>query len=455
MRTYKIELAVHLLICLSLVLSPQSPASPGPRQTTPTNDAAPVTPDKTVSTTQTNTEVERDTTTELRPQQTETPGVQGIHTNSKNLSFLLDPAIYHAIPQDEIPKPLRRPLPTPPLSQSNESLIARIDALLADGDFAGTAHFAALCLTSPFLRPTDTVLIFELLSVRYTCLELLGQKNLAAREAKALEDLTSTFYYDAVEVNEKTIEAHAGQQPLPVHAVPFELRVQATRLQSIAFDDRRRFITALYELGFECRDHIASLYTSSEDRKIWSTRLSSLGLQVVNSLIDFGEFDCAERLISEQLLENNSQEPIWVCRKMLLLMKMGRVAEAEKEINKIQDPTEKLVMQAILATAADDLDRANALLTRAVEDAGESTLTAVTKQSLAINCLYRGRIGDAQEILEGLVAQGSASRSSITILATIFELRSDKSQAQKQLLAEQIAASSQAKKVFSNSDLKL
>lgn len=299
------------------------------------------------------------------------------------------------------------------------------------------------------------MLIFELLSLRYTCLELLGQKDLAAREAKALEDLTSTFYYDAVEVDEKTIEAHAGQQPLPVHVAPFELRVQATRLQSIAFDDRRRFITALYEFGFECRDHIASPYTSSEDREIWRTRLSSLGLQVVNSLIDLGEFDCAERLISEQLLEDKSQEPIWVCRNMLLLMKMGKVAEAEKQINKIQAHTDKLIMQAILATAADDLEEADALLTGAVKDAGESTLTAVAKQSLAINCLYRGRISDAQEILEGLVMQGPASRSSITILATIFELRSDQSQAQKELLAERIAASSQAKKVFSNSDLKL
>lgn len=392
--------------------------------------------------------------TQLQSQPAKTSITTEVRTSSKNLSFLLDSAIYHTIPQDDIPKPFRRPLPTPPRPQSNGSLLAKVDTLLADGDFAGAAHFSALCLTSPFLDPTDAAFIFELLSVRYTSLELLGQEALAAREARALEDLTSTFYCNVVEADELMIEAHARQRPLSIHIVPFELRVQAMRLQSIAFDDRRRFITALYDVGSECREHIASPYTSAEDRELWRSRLATLGTQVINSLIDLEEFDCAERFMSQHSLEDKSGEPTWACRKMLLLVRMGRVVEAEKYIEDIGDDTSKLIMQAIIATAKDDLDEADALLAQAIESSGQASLSTVVRQSLAVNCLYRGRINDAQRILEQLLMQGSISRSSITTLATIFELRSEHARAQKEFLAEQIATIPLAK-TLQNSDLKL
>jgi tetratricopeptide (TPR) repeat protein len=312
------------------------------------------------------------------------PSIAESAANAKDLSFLLEPSIYHPLSQLDLPAPFRRPFPplplaTTPLAQS----LSTLDALLAKSDFLCAAHIAGGILSSSSLRPTDTKTIFRLLSIRFSCLELTGGSLLAAQESKALEDLISTFYYyDAPEVPKASEEDAAP----PEHIMPFSLRLQALRLQSIGFSDPRRGVSALYDLGVECREHIGHSTTSDEKRIA------------------------------------------------LLYVKIGDIKKAQAVQHAAGD------LLPLLAIAKGRYEEA-AKYWEAQLDAGTTEDKAsLIRQNLAVAYLYAGMIVKARDILHGLVDEGESFESLTVNLATLYELSSDRSKELKLAAATKIAA---------------
>ena len=352
-------------------------------------------------------------------------------SNSKDLSFLLDPSIYHSLSQLDLPAPFRRPFPplptaTTPLAQS----LSMLDALLAKSDFLSAAYLAGGILSSGSIRPTDTKTIFRLLSVRFSCLELTGGSLLAAQESKALEDLISTFYYyDAPEAPKISKE-----DPVPPeHIMPFSLRLQALRLQSIGFSDPRRGVSALYDLGVECREHIAHSTTSEDDRKLWRLRLEEIGIRVVNSLIEMGDVDCARRTLESYVVASTGVSPENAQRLALLYLKIGDIKKAQA----IDDVGEDL--EPLFAMAEGRYVDAAEQWEARLENGPAEGSNALLKQNLAVAYLYTGEIAKSKDILESLVAGGESFESLTVNLATLYELSSDRSKELKLATAAMIA----------------
>ena len=379
------------------------------------------------------------------------------NASEKNLSFLLDSAIYHPLSAVDIPGPFRKPFPGPPApGTSTSQALKDVESLVQKCDFLGAAHLAAVCLTSGLVKPTDHVSIFRLLAIRYSCLELVGQLLLAAQETKALEDLSSEFYYIAPEVTEAEIEAHHGQRPLAEHIMPFSLRVQTIRLQNIGFSDPRRGVTMLYELGLEVRVHLASSYTTETERAEWSRRLELLGMHVVNALIELGDVDCAQRTLAQSKPAEPKALARWTSRMTLMLLKLGQINEAQKYVNQLQsgDP-EKVILSALLAVADGRFDEATEGLEGLANREDDSRVSALAKQNLAVALLYLGRIAEAQKLLEGLIEEGRSFPALTVNLTTIFDLTSDRSRDQKVALVAKLASSQTQKRPFTNADFKL
>jgi trafficking protein particle complex subunit 12 len=295
------------------------------------------------------------------------------------------------------------------------------------------AHLAAKILTSPLLDPTDIKTIADLLTVRYSCLELTGNTLLAAQESKALEDLNSEFYYFyPLPARSKTVQP---ADPLPEHILPFSLRLQASRLQSIGFSDPRRGVSALYDLGLECREHLASPLNNSGDQKLWAKRLTEVGIRVVNALVEMEDLDCAKRTLrtlppSE---DENSRN-----RMLLLFLRIGNVSAAKAML---EESTESAGMVTALIAMADGrfedaIEEWETLLARDIS----SELAPVAQQNLALAFLYAGRLNNARQLLESAISQGEGFASLTFNLATIYELCSEKSRDLKMSLAEKMAS---------------
>ena len=351
--------------------------------------------------------------------------------NAKDLSFLLDPSIYHPLSQLDIPAPFRRPFPplpttTTPLTQS----LSQLDALLAKSDFLSAAHLAGGILSSGSIRPTDTKTIFRLLSVRFSCLELTGNTLLAGQESKALEDLISTFYYyDTPEASKNPSEDVAP----PEHIMPFSLRLQALRLQSIVFSDPRRGVSALYDLGTECREHVAHAGTSDGDRETWRARLQEIGIRVVNALIEMGDLDCASRTLESAIAVDTAVSPETAQRITLLYLKIGDIKKARTVQGAPGD------LEPLFAIADGRYEVAVKLWEGLLEADLTGKSNSLVKQNLAVAYLYVGQISKSREILHGLVDDGECFESLTINLATLYELSSDRSKDLKLVAAAKIA----------------
>ena len=374
----------------------------------------------------------------------------------KDLSFLLDAAIFHPLSQVDVPPPLRKPFARPPPAGTNTTqALAQVDALVAQCDLLGAAHLAAICLTGGLVQPTEHNTIFKLLAIRYSCLELTSQTLLAAQEAKALEDLSSDFYYIASQVSEEELEAHNGQQPLARHVMPFPFRVQAMRLQNIGFSDPRRGITALYDLGMEVRENIASPYTTEAERQEWIMRLETLSMHVVNTLIELGDLDCAQRTLAQSKPTDPARSDRWTARMVLVLVKLGQLKQAQSYLDQLVDEASEALFSSVIAVADGRLDAAAAFLESMAEDNAHQELASLAKQNLAVAYLYSGRIQQAAQLLEQLVSNGQSFHSLTINLATIFDLTSDKSRDQKVNLVNKLASSQPKTRTFANADFKL
>lgn len=117
--------------------------------------------------------------------------------NAKDLSFLLEPSIYHPLSQLELPAPFRRTFPTIPSSKTPlPQSLSQLDTLLAKCDFLLAAHLAGGILSSGSIKSTDIKTIFRLLGVRFSCLELTGNALLAVRNLKSTSHLPFVLFQE-------------------------------------------------------------------------------------------------------------------------------------------------------------------------------------------------------------------------------------------------------------------
>ena len=360
--------------------------------------------------------------------------------NEKDLSFLLDPSIYHPLSQLDLPPAFRRPFPAAPSTKTPlAQSLSELDALLAKSDFLSAAHLAGAILSSGSVRPTDTETIFRLLSTRFSCLELTGNTLLAAQESKALEDLISTFYYYDPPEPPKNAEQDVAP---PEHIMPFSLRLQALRLQSIGFSDPRRGVSALYDLGIECREHVAFSSTAEEDRGAWRARLEEIGIRVVNALIEMSDLDCARRMLESNIADDNTVSPAAAQRMALLYLKIGDVEKA-RTVQSASVDFEPLLMMA----EGRYEDAAKLWEEQLGADTGEDSKTLI-KQNLAVAYLYSGQIARSRDLLHELVETGESFESLTVNLATLYELSTDRSKEFKLASASKIAAHRKERRVI-------
>ncbi|OAP57762.1 hypothetical protein AYL99_08500 [Fonsecaea erecta] len=377
----------------------------------------------------------------------------------RDLSFLLDASIYHPLSQLEVPGPFRKPFVLPTNAETPlKTSVQQLDSLLSQCDFLRAAQLSGSILVSGTVRPTDSKSIFHLLEIRYSCLELSGNLLFAAQEAKALEDLSSGFYYDEPNSERGADDDLSGGQKVPTHIMPFSLRLQALRLQSIGFSDPRRGVSTLYDVAVECRDHLSAPHTSPEQRKLWTERLGEVSIRVVNALIEMGDIDCAVRTLESMKPESDDHLPLWTSRMSLLRIKMGDVAGAKRFIESGNlGSQEKLVLGSLLDIAEGRYD--NAVKSLSEKGASvDSDLVALVEQNLAVAYLYRGEVQKSREILEKLVKHGHSFQTLTVNLATIYDLTSDRSRELKASMVSQIAGRPREPgriRAFVNADFKL
>ncbi|KAJ5095493.1 hypothetical protein NUU61_004849 [Penicillium alfredii] len=376
----------------------------------------------------------------------------------KDLSFLLRPNIYHPLSHVDIPPPLRSQFivldPGEPLSSS----LGILERLLAEGRFLVAAHFAGAILTSSLISPTEIKVIFALFYTRLACLELSGNAVLAAQESKALEDLSSTFYYiDSSLQSPDTDQKHDHvHQPYLRHIVPWPLRVLAVRLQSIGFGDSRRSIGGLYEIGMEARREIMRLETSEAHRELWRERLADLGMRSVNALIEMGDLDAAKRSL-ETLRASGSETDINKFRKALLHVRIGDLDAAGHALGDSNESKEAGLMHPLLSMAEGRYTDAVAGW-RTLQQDLTRTDGALIAQNLAVCLLYAGELDEARQLLESQVSANHSFSSLVFNLSTVYELCFDSAAQLKGQLAATIAkqpVTGQTNLDRPNADLKL
>lgn len=186
----------------------------------------------------------------------------------KDFTYLLKPEIYHPLPTQTIPAPFRT-------SAQQPSPDTPIPDLLAQGHFRGAAIAAVNALTGT-PPPDSPARIFELLYTRLSCLTLIDATQIAAQEARALEDINSAAFVDEV----------AGE-----HLVPWELRVLVVRLQAMGFGDPRRAVMSYYDLAREARARIAAAAATHDHSasELWKERLVELGMKVAGALVEMDD----------------------------------------------------------------------------------------------------------------------------------------------------------------------
>jgi tetratricopeptide (TPR) repeat protein len=317
----------------------------------------------------------------------------------KDLSYLLRYDVYHSLSQIDIPHPLRSEFVTPAPDELLSSSLGKVEKLLAEGHFLLAAYLCGTILTSRPLSPTDTKLIFGLFYTRLACLELSGNAILAAQESKALEDLTSAFYY--VDFNQDASAKETPQKP-SVHArhiVPWPLRVLAVRLQSIGFGDSRRGIGGLYELGLEARREIMRTDLTQSEREIWRDRLADLGIRSVNALIEMGDLDAARRSL-DSLKISDSDAAINKSRKVLLFLIIGDIDAAKKVYEEAGMPNES-ILKPLLSMAEGQYNDAVAEWRALLENGEENNDKALISQNLAVCLLYTGQLNEVSRYNSG------------------------------------------------------
>lgn len=315
-----------------------------------------------------------------------------IHPVTKDLSFLLRPEMYHPLSQLEVPPMFRSAFYHPPTEEPLTASMSTLNTLLGQGHFLLAAHLCGTLLVSPSIAPTDTKTIFTLLYTRLACLELTGNTAFAAQESKALEDLSSAFYYVDTDL-EASADGKVRDPGVPsYHIVPWPLRVLAVRLQSIGFGDARRSVAGLYELGLDARRQIMRPGVEHTQKQIWKERLADLGIRSVNALIEMGDLDAARRSLAS-LKGGSSDSDTLRMRKTLLHLRIGDVGAA-KDTVKESETLEESALKPLIAMAEGRYDEAVTEWRSLLENNSSKSIGPVLVQNLAVCLLYTGQLAE-------------------------------------------------------------
>ncbi|OAX83296.1 hypothetical protein ACJ72_02349 [Emergomyces africanus] len=356
---------------------------------------------------------------------------------NKNLSYLLRPDIYHPLSILDISPAFRSEIPTPSPNEPLATSLDTLDNLLNDGHFLLAAHFSAAILSSSIVAHNNHNTIFSLLYIRLTCLELTGNTLLAAQEAKALEDLSSEFYYIDAKLDGEAPTKGTVPDGQARHIVPWPLRVLAARLQSIGFGDSRRGIATLYELGLEARKHLSQEGLAEDKKNVWKNRLADLGIRVVNSLIEMSDLEAARRSLAN-LKTPPKENALATTRMVLLHLKVGDVEHARKLLDNTSIEPQG-ILHCLLDMAegryADAVAGWEALRASHIGHEDEALIV----QNLAVCLLYAGKLNESRDLLESLVNNNHSFQSLTFNLVTIYELCSERSRLLKSNLTERIA----------------
>jgi tetratricopeptide (TPR) repeat protein len=331
---------------------------------------------------------------------------------SVDLSFLKLSSNYHQLGTEDIPEAF--------LNSSNqpEQDTALVD-LLQDGHFRRAAGAAVVQLFQ--CPPEDTKRILQLLYTRLACLVLIARPDLAAAEGAALTDFLARNPPGAAEL---------------VPFIPWELRLLLVRLQSItAADSGRRGVMSLYSLAGEVRSHIRDATDAGNEARIsmWSDRLADLGLRVADTLVEMGELETATRHL-DSLVGVDGDELAY--RKALLRLRVGDVGGAQVSVSRIQDPTRKLALDALLDIANGEVSAAvDKWQSRENEDNN-----ALFASNLAVGLLYTGRIAQARQVFEELVQNVPTFPGLLFNLGTVYELCTEQALQRKTEIIDIVAS---------------
>ncbi|KAJ4387097.1 Obg-like ATPase [Gnomoniopsis smithogilvyi] len=346
----------------------------------------------------------------------------------KDFTYLLKPEIYHPIPTQTIPAPFR----TSPQQPSPDTPIPE---LLARGHFRGAAIAAVNALTGT-PPPASPARIFELLYTRLSCLTLIEATQIAAQEARALEDINSAAFVDEV----------AGE-----HLVPWELRVLVVRLQAMGFGDPRRAVMSYYDLAREARGRIAVAAAAHDHSasEVWKERLVELGMKVAGALIEMDDLAGAAGHLAGLRERGDGKLAM---AKALLWLHLGDT-DAARRCVKEGEAGDKIV-GALCEMASGNYDSALAMWKELREAMAGDEMVSV---NLAVCLLYTGKMDEAKEVLEGLVESRFSSHTLLFNLSTIYELCTDRSRTLKGTLAAKLAGMDATEKGWekSNADFKL
>ncbi|KAF2761005.1 hypothetical protein EJ05DRAFT_449284 [Pseudovirgaria hyperparasitica] len=335
---------------------------------------------------------------------------------SKDLSFLLDPSIYHPLPTSAVPQPFLNSLNASDINDSLTTLLSRGQYRLA------ALHCAReLCAIRD---PTSVTTILNLFHTRLACLTLLSHHDLAATESKALGDLTSSFYRHPV----------SG-----THYVPWSLRVLCIRLTALGYSEWRKGIMGYYELAREARSEIARASATHNDNAAteeWSARLRELGVLTANLLVEMGDLEAAAEHLASLPGYTDAEDAEAVrlrTYEALLWLRVGDIAAARRTLPASQPPSH---LTALLQISDDDFDSALSTLQALRKSHSKDPMIG---QNLAVCRLYVGQMSAAREVLEDLVDQGHAFHTLTFNLATLYELSTERAREKKGALADRVA----------------
>lgn len=311
--------------------------------------------------------------------------------SAKDASFLLRYDIYHSLSQIDIPPALRSEFVGLTSDEPLTTTLTTVERLLAEGHFLLAAYLCGSILTSFLVSPTDIKLVFGLFYTRLACLELSGHAILAAQESKALEDLTSAFYYVDINHDVSSDDNPDKNQPKHLrHIVPWPLRVLAIRLQSIGFGDSRRGIGGLYELGLEAWREIMQPELSRDEKGIWKERLADLGIRSVNALVEMGDYDSAKRSLHNLRTPGKANDENRL-KKALLFLLIGDL-DGAGEVFDQSNENEKALFKPLLSMAEGNYTNAVVEWQALLEGQPKRPDEAMIIQNLAVCLLYTGQL---------------------------------------------------------------
>ncbi|KAF3924647.1 hypothetical protein AA313_de0203900 [Arthrobotrys entomopaga] len=235
---------------------------------------------------------------------------------------------------------------------------------------------------------TDSFHIFNLWYIRLICLSLISAQTtaMASQEIKVFGDLTSNFYRNS------TFS----------HAVPWDLRVLAIRLQALGFNDWRRCLEHFYMLAKEARSEAIKNRNSPALFRMWRGRLLDVGLRVAAALLEIADVDGAERHLRSIMEEKDDLDNTmgFRLREAVLYMQLGQLDTAKTcylANGAAEGEDVDQVIEGLRLMATDDFEGAAVVWKKLVDkESGEGERRTTYLVNMAISLLYLRRLPEAQ-----------------------------------------------------------